>query len=165
MCEVGAFRRGNLRQKGPAAAEQQQRLVAAGISCKQKARKQNQLRLAFTRLSLFWSYSRERSPVLQISWKMRSSSVLVMRPVLLTELSSLDRAQSNSCACLERTATLISVFSSFATAYVRTQPTAYGHTCLWRMKEPSQRRKSHDSSCDSMTSRVVQNLNMAMENW
>ncbi|TNN64305.1 hypothetical protein EYF80_025435 [Liparis tanakae] len=50
----------------------------------------------------------------KISWKMRSRRVLVMRPVLLTELSSLARAQSNCSACLDRTTTPASSFCSAA---------------------------------------------------
>lgn len=51
-------------------------------------------------------------PVRQMSWKMRSSRVLVMRPVLLTELSSFARAQSNCWACFDRTPKLDSSVGS-----------------------------------------------------
>lgn len=54
--------------------------------------------------------------VLQVSWKMRSSKVLVIRPVFLTEVSTLLRAQSNCCACLDCMATLVSLFFTVARA-------------------------------------------------
>lgn len=131
VCKLSALLQGNLWQEGPTATQQQQRLIATGITCKWKIAQVEATRRLYQSLCIhFLDYSCACLPVLQISWKIRSSRVLVTRPVLLTELSSLARAQSNSCACLERTATLISFFCSVATAYVRTHPTTYGHTCL-----------------------------------
>lgn len=131
VCKLSAILQGNLWQEGPTATQQQQCLIATGITYKRKiAQVEAKRRLDQSLCIHFLDYSCACLPVLQISWKIRSSRVLVMRPVLLTELSSLARAQSNSCACLERTATLTSFFCSVATAYVRTHPTTYGHTCL-----------------------------------